>query len=215
MSRRKLKHFAEMKEMRHVFEYPENVAGTWNAFFQNENPIVLEVGCGTGSYTIGLAQQFPEKNFIGIDIKGARMWHGATQAEELGLGNAAFLRTQIEQINTYFAPEEISEIWITFPDPQPKKSKTNKRLTSNRMLNLYTQFLKKDAIIHLKTDNETLFDFSVEVAKERGYPIEVLTKDLYQESFVNETLSIKTVFESKFLALGIPIKYLRYRTSTL
>jgi tRNA (guanine-N7-)-methyltransferase len=200
-----------MKEMRHVFEYPENVAGTWNTFFQNENPIVLEVGCGTGTYTLGLAQRFPEKNFIGIDIKGARMWHGATQAQEQGLENAAFLRTQIEKINTYFAPEEISEIWVTFPDPQPKKSKMSKRLTSNRMLDLYTQFLKKDAIVHLKTDNEMLFDFSVEVAQERNYSIDILTKDLYQESFVDDVLSIKTVFETKFLAMGIPIKYLRYR----
>ncbi|MEY4852785.1 MAG: tRNA ((46)-N7)-methyltransferase TrmB [Bacteroidota bacterium] len=197
--------------MRHVFEYPENVAGTWNTFFQNENPIVLEVGCGTGTYTLGLAQRFPEKNFIGIDIKGARMWHGATQAQEQGLENAAFLRTQIEKINTYFAPEEISEIWVTFPDPQPKKSKMSKRLTSNRMLDLYTQFLKKDAIVHLKTDNEMLFDFSVEVAQERNYSIDILTKDLYQESFVDDVLSIKTVFETKFLAMGIPIKYLRYR----
>ena len=197
--------------MRHVFEYPENVAGTWNTFFQNENPIVLEVGCGTGTYTLGLAQRFPEKNFIGIDIKGARMWHGATQAQEQGLENAAFLRTQIEKINTYFAPEEISEIWVTFPDPQPKKSKMSKRLTSNRMLDLYTQFLKKDAIVHLKTDNEMLFDFSVEVAQERNYSIDILTKDLYQEFFVDDVLSIKTVFETKFLAMGIPIKYLRYR----
>jgi tRNA (guanine-N7-)-methyltransferase len=215
MSRRKLKHFAEMKEMKHVFEYPENVAGTWNSFFQNQHPIVLEVGCGTGSYTLGLAHRFPEKNFIGIDIKGARMWHGATQAQEQGLENVAFLRTQIEKIDTYFAPEEISEIWITFPDPQPKKSKMSKRLTSNRMLDLYSQFLKKDAIVHLKTDNEMLFDFSVEVAKERNYSIQVITKDLYQESFVDDVLSIKTVFETKFLALGIPIKYLRYQISSL
>jgi len=204
-----------MKEMKHVFEYPENVAGTWNSFFQNQHPIVLEVGCGTGSYTLGLAHRFPEKNFIGIDIKGARMWHGATQAQEQGLENVAFLRTQIEKIDTYFAPEEISEIWITFPDPQPKKSKMSKRLTSNRMLDLYSQFLKKDAIVHLKTDNEMLFDFSVEVAKERNYSIQVITKDLYQESFVDDVLSIKTVFETKFLALGIPIKYLRYQISSL
>ncbi len=201
--------------MKHVFEYPENVAGTWNSFFQNQHPIVLEVGCGTGSYTLGLAHRFPEKNFIGIDIKGARMWHGATQAQEQGLENVAFLRTQIEKIDTYFAPEEISEIWITFPDPQPKKSKMSKRLTSNRMLDLYSQFLKKDAIVHLKTDNEMLFDFSVEVAKERNYSIQVITKDLYQESFVDDVLSIKTVFETKFLALGIPIKYLRYQISSL
>ncbi len=201
--------------MKHVFEYPENVAGTWNSFFQNQHPIVLEVGCGTGSYTLGLAHRFPEKNFIGIDIKGARMWHGATQAQEQGLENVAFVRTQIEKIDTYFAPEEISEIWITFPDPQPKKSKMSKRLTSNRMLDLYSQFLKKDAIVHLKTDNEMLFDFSVEVAKERNYSIQVITKDLYQESFVDDVLSIKTVFETKFLALGIPIKYLRYQISSL
>ncbi len=201
--------------MRHVFEYPENVAGTWNSFFQNQHPIVLEVGCGTGSYTLGLAQRFPDKNFIGIDIKGARMWHGATQAQEQHLGNVAFLRTQIEKIDTYFAPEEISEIWITFPDPQPKKSKMSKRLTSHRMLDLYSQFLKKDALIHLKTDNEMLFDFSVEVANERNYSIQVITKDLYQESFVDDILSIKTVFETKFLALGIPIKYLRYQISSL
>ena len=201
--------------MKHVFEYPENVAGTWNSFFQNQHPIVLEVGCGTGSYTLGLAHRFPEKNFIGIDIKGARMWHGATQAQEQGLENVAFLRTQIEKIDTYFSPEEISEIWITFPDPQPKKSKMSKRLTSNRMLDLYSQFLKKDAIVHLKTDNEMLFDFSIEVAQERKYSIQVITKDLYQESFVDDVLSIKTVFETKFLALGIPIKYLRYQISSL
>lgn len=200
-----------MKEMAHVFEYPENVAGTWHSFFKNENPIVLEVGCGTGTYTIGLSKLFPEKNFIGIDIKGARIWHGATEVQETGITNAAFVRTQIEQINTYFAANEVDEIWITFPDPQPKKSKTNKRLTSNRMLNLYAQFLKPGGTIHLKTDNEPLFDFSVEVARERNYEIEVCTKDLYAENFVTDVLSLKTVFESKFLAMGIPIKYLRYR----
>lgn len=200
-----------MKDMPHVFEYPEGVAGTWSSFFGNNNPVVLEVGCGTGSYTIGLAEMHPNKNYIGLDIKGARMWHGATHVKNTGLKNAAFIRTQMESIDKYFAPGEVDEIWITFPDPQPRPSKENKRLPGQRFLNLYTQFLKPGGIIHLKTDNADLFEFAVEIAGQNNTEILKITRDLYSEDWVTDELSIKTVFETKFLAMGIPIKYISYK----
>lgn len=210
MARRKKAHFAQMKLMPHVFEFPENMAGKWKNFFKNENKITLEIGCGTGNYTIGMASLFPSKNFIGLDIKGDRMWHGATAVQEKEMKNVAFLRTRIEQLCDYFEPEEVKEIWITFPDPHPRDGKIKKRLTSPRFLDLYQKVLGKNNLLHLKTDNQDLFDYSLETWQENKN-LEILksTKDLYATDFVDDVLEIKTVYEKKFLAQGLTICYLK------
>jgi tRNA (guanine-N7-)-methyltransferase len=157
MARRKLKHFAEMAALPNVLEYPENMPGKWAEHFGNNNPLVLELGCGTGAYTISLAERYPDKNFIGVDIKGARMWHGATAAHQDGKTNVAFLRIVIENIAEYFAPNEVSEIWITFPDPHPREGKARKRLCSPRFHEIYRKFIQPVGKLHLKTDNQELF----------------------------------------------------------
>jgi len=200
-----------MDQMPFVFAYPEDKAGQWSAFFGNDHPLVLEVGCGTGRYTIGLARMFPEKNFIGLDIKGSRMWHGAKTIEAEGLTNAAFLRTQMASIQNYFAPGEVAEIWITFPDPQPRESRERKRLPSPRFLDLYRSFVQKDGIIHLKTDNQELFAYSEEAWRNYGMQIEMATKDLYATPLSDAVLSIKTTYEERYLAQGLPICYMRAR----
>lgn len=194
-----------------VFAYPEDKAGQWNAFFGNDHPLVLEVGCGTGRYTIGLARMFPEKNFLGLDIKGSRMWHGAKTIESEGLTNAAFLRTQMASIQNYFAPGEVAEIWITFPDPQPRESRERKRLSSPRFLDLYRPFMQKDGIVHLKTDNQALFDYSEEAWRAHGMQIEMQTRDLYAAPLADAVLGIKTTYEERYLAQGLPICYMRAR----
>jgi tRNA (guanine-N7-)-methyltransferase len=209
LARRKLAHFAEMDQMPYVFAYPEDKAGQWHQFFGNNNPLVIEVGCGTGRYTIGLARMFPDKNFIGLDIKGSRMWHGAKAIEAEGLTNAAFLRTQMESIQAYFAPGEVAEIWITFPDPQPRESRERKRLTSPRFLELYKPFLKNEGIIHLKTDNQVLFDYSEEAWRAYGLQPDMVTRDLYAAPLADPVLEIKTTYEERYLALGLPICYMR------
>ena len=195
--------------MPYVFAYPEDKAGRWSAFFGNNHPLILEVGCGTGRYTIGLARMFPEKNFIGLDIKGSRMWHGAKTIEAEGLTNAAFLRTQMASIQNYFGPEEVAEIWITFPDPQPRESRERKRLTSPRFLELYRPFVQKEGLIHLKTDNQELFNYSEAAWREAGMVIEMVTRDLYAVPLTDTVLGIKTTYEERYLALGLPICYMR------
>jgi tRNA (guanine-N7-)-methyltransferase len=209
LARRKLAHFAEMDQMPFVFAYPEDKAGRWAEFFGNQHPIILEVGCGTGRYTTGLAQKFPENNYIGLDIKGSRMWHGAKAVEAAQLKNAAFIRTQLESIQNYFAPGEVDEIWITFPDPQPRESRERKRLSSPRFLALYKDICKPGGIVHLKTDNQTLFDYSVTAWKEYGMRISACTNNLYAQPLENEVLSIKTTYEERYLAQGLPICYMR------
>ena len=197
-----------MDAMAHVFQHPEHMQGKWSAYFGNDNPIVLELGCGTGRYTIGLAALEPHANYIGSDIKGARMWHGATYVRDQGIRNAAFLRTRIEQIDQYFAPEEVSEIWITFPDPQPRESRERKRLPARRFLEIYSRILKKGGKIHLKTDNAALFAFAVEEWKAYGLEIKQLSTDLYSEPIKGAATAIQTVYEERYRAQGIPINYM-------
>lgn len=187
------------------------IKGHWHEkVFKNQNPIVLELGCGKGEYTIALSQRNPDKNFIGVDIKGARLWKGAKYATENALPNVVFLRTRIEFITSLFAENEVSEIWVTFADPQPNKPK--KRLTSHQFLAKYKTFLKPDGIIHLKTDSILLHESTLEVIREGGHKLLEANNDIYApESHVAEEItSIKTFYESQFLAKGMPITYLKF-----
>jgi len=204
------------------------IKGKWNQqLFKNMNPIVLELGCGKGEYTVGLAKAFPKNNYIGIDIKGARMWRGAKTANEQNLPNVAFLRTRIEFINSFFSEDEVDEIWITFPDPHPGRRNSNKRLTSPWFLNSYRHFLKDKGLIHLKTDNEELYNFTTRVISDNDLETIFTTNDLYSEksgiphlqteesehrfSFYDNILSIRTHYEKIFLEAGLRINYLSFR----
>lgn len=187
------------------------IKGKWNKkLFKSDNPVVLELGCGKGEYTVGLANNFPFKNFIGIDIKGARMWRGAKTANEYKLPNVAFLRTRIEFINSFFSEDEIDEIWITFPDPHPGGRNSNKRLTSPWFLNCYRHLLKDKGLIHLKTDNKELFNFTNKVLKYNNLEIISSTNDLYSDK-TDIILSIQTHYEKVFLNAGLKINYLSFR----
>ena len=187
------------------------IKGRWNQdLFQNENPIILELGCGKGEYTVGLANNFPHNNFIGIDIKGARMWRGAKTANEQKLANVAFLRTRIEFINSFFSANEVDEIWITFPDPHPGGRNSNKRLTSPWFLNSYRLFLKDKGLIHLKTDNKELYDFTCKVLSHNNVDTIISTNDLYSEK-IDNILSIRTHYEKIFLDTGLKINYISFR----
>ncbi len=220
MGKNKLKKFADMKEIDFVFQYPfavlkENgfpLKGKWRSeLFKNDNPIVLELGCGKGEYTVGLARRFPDCNYIGVDIKGARMWTGATQARNEGLSNVAFLRTDIELIDHFFTPGEVDEIWITFPDPQMKK--VRKRLTGTRFLELYRKILQPDGVINLKTDSPFLYTYTSIMVDHNKLPLEVNTADLYNGdgTVTGPILDIKTFYEQQWLDRGLSIKYLRWR----
>ncbi len=218
MGKGKLAKFAAMREYPNVFEYPYSVAGqvpfemkgAWHRdFFGNTHPIVLELGCGRGEYTVGLGRMDPEKNFIGVDIKGARMWSGATEALKEGMKNVAFLRTHIEIIDRFFAPGEVSEIWLTFPDPQMKKA--TKRLTSTYFMARYRRFLVPGGRIHLKTDSPFMFTYTRCMAGENQLPVECMTEDLYRSGEVDEIRGIRTYYEQQWLDRGLGIKYLRFR----
>lgn len=217
MGKNKLAKFDDMTGYPHVFQYPFaalqekgfEMKGHWNEqFFKNTNPIVLELGCGKGEYTVGLARLFPDKNFIGVDIKGARMWSGAKESLEAGMANVAFLRTNIELINRFFASGEISEIWLTFPDPQMKK--VNKRLTSTRFMKLYREILTPNGIIHLKTDSNFMYTYTQEMIKVNNYPVLFRTDDLYHSGLADEILSIRTYYEQQWLDRGLNIKYIQF-----
>jgi len=218
VGKNKLAKFEEMKSFEHVVQAPFNkvkhndfhLKGKWaEEFFQNENPVILELGCGKGEYTVKLAEKFPDANFIGVDIKGARLWKGAKIALEKKLENVAFLRTNIEIIGQFFGKSEIEEIWLTFPDPQMKKS--NRRLTSSTFLNKYKNFLKKEGVIHLKTDSNFQYTYTSALAHKNDFEILAETGNLYESEVLNETLQIKTFYEKQWLSRGITIKYMAFK----
>lgn len=218
MGKNKLAKFAEMEEFPHVFQVSSHAVrdgvsfemkGKWNEiFFKNDNPIVLELGCGKGEYTVGLAELFPDKNFIGVDIKGARLWTGAKQSFQKGMKNVAFLRTNIEMIHHFFAENEVSEIWLTFPDPQMKK--VTKRLTAANFIKSYQQFLKSNGLIHLKTDSNFMFSYTCEMVKANGFPVQFSNDNLYASDLNDPILGIKTYYEQQWLERGLTIKYIQF-----
>ena len=210
MGQKKLIRFAEIETFPNVLQYPEGMTGNWNEFFKNRNPIVLELACGKGEYSLGLAQIYPNKNFIGIDLKGNRLWVGAKKALQNNLHNVAFLRIQIERITEFFAAEEVDEIWITFPDPQLRFSKAKKRLTHPRFLKLYQQILKPVGKIHLKTDSPDLYEFTKEVIYENECILHHDFNDVYSESHISPELHIKTHYESLDIAGSKKVHYLSF-----
>ena len=221
MGKGKLAKFAEMETFSNVFQYPFSVVdnvpfemkGHWREqYFKNNHPVGLELGCGKGEYTVELARLYPEMNFIGVDIKGARMWTGAKQALEAGLKNVAFLRTNIEIIDRFFAESEVQEIWLTFSDPQMKNA--HKRLTSTFFLNRYRKFLVDGGIVHLKTDSNFLFTYTTCMVKENKLPVVFSTEDLYHTEGLDEEthkiLSIQTYYESMWIERGLNIRYMKF-----
>lgn len=213
MGQKKLIRFAELKTFNQVLQFPEHMAGNWKSHFGNENPITLELACGKGEYAIGLARLHPLRNFIGVDIKGNRLWVGAKTVQEEGLINVAFLRTQIDRIAEYFSPGEVEEIWITFPDPQLRWSKLKKRLTHPKFLRLYEKFLRPGGKIHLKTDSPDLYQFTKEVTALYQLPLLADTADLYAEPEVDPERSIRTHYESLDIAGSNRIHYLCFTLS--
>lgn len=210
--------FADLETFPHVFQvkaqeirqdFQFEMQGKWKEiFFANSHPIVLELGCGKGEYTVSLARLFPEKNFIGVDIKGARLWTGAKDVHLSGLKNVAFLRTNVEMINHFFGSNEVDEIWLTFPDPQMKK--LTKRLTATNFMALYQQFVKSEGLIHLKTDSNFMYTYTQEMIKANGYVVNQNIDDLYAQSEIDEILNIKTYYEQQWLGRGLTIKYLQF-----
>jgi len=218
MGKDKLRKFAENETFKCLVQPSSSellakdfpLKGRWGKdFFGNDNPIVLELGCGKGEYTVALAEKYPERNFIGIDIKGARLWKGAKYATGNSMSNVAFIRTRIEFTERLFAPDEISELWITFADPQEKKPR--KRLTHPIFLSRYRHFIAPGGLIHLKTDSRLLHYFTIETANQNGLEIVEQCDDIYGCGRADELLSIKTFYESNFLSRGIPITYMAFR----
>jgi tRNA (guanine-N7-)-methyltransferase len=220
-SKNKLKRFSENETFDNVFqptreevvgnEFP--LRGKWNnEFFKNDNPIVLELGCGKGEYSVGLAERFPEKNFIGIDIKGARFWRGAKTAVESGMNNVAFVRTQIELIQHIFAENEVSEIWITFPDPQIKYKRTKHRMTNAAFLENYKNILKPSGLMHLKTDSEFMHGYTLGLLHGLGHEVLYANHNIYKnEGAPAEVTGIQTFYESQYLEVNKPITYIQFR----
>lgn len=218
MGKNKLSKFADLETYEHVVQVPFRqlstgdfqYKGKWSSnFFGNNNPVVLELGCGKGEYTVKLATHFPEVNFIGVDIKGARMWKGATQAKAMGLKNVGFLRANIENIGLIFGEHEVSEIWLTFPDPQMKK--TRKRLTATNFIGSYRQIMVPGGIVHLKSDSNFMFQYTDAMVAANGFEVIRKTDDLYHSDLLDEVLSIQTFYEKQWLDRGLSIKYLAFR----
>jgi tRNA (guanine-N7-)-methyltransferase len=215
--KRKQERFKIIEERSNVIEPTkalyQTIKGNWrSSLFNNENPITLELACGRGEYSIGLGQLFPAKNFVGVDIKGERIWKGSTQAEEQNLINVAFLRTQILLIENFFSAGEVNEIWMTFPDPRPRKRDVKRRLTSPRFLDMYKRLMQPDGYVRLKTDNTALFEYSLDVIQSRSDIKElVFTSDIYNSELRAECFDIKTRYEDEFAGKGETIKYLRFR----
>ena len=215
----KLQRFAENRTFDNLFQYSYDeiikgfpYQGKWNEVFGNANRIVLELGCGKGEYTIGLARKYPDTNFIGVDIKGARMWRGLKTSQEENLKNVAFIRTGINLIEYFFDKNEVDEIWITFPDPQVKASRERKRLTSPDFLKKYSRFLKPEGIVHLKTDGLLLYDYTLEVIEQEGHILLYANEDIYgSDDLKNEVTGIQTFYEQKWLSNQTPIKYLEFK----
>lgn len=220
MGKDKLRRFAEnltfdcfvQPEFEEVFRRDHPLKGHWRRdFFRNDQPIILELGCGKGEYTVALAERDPGSNYIGVDIKGARMWRGAKTATERKMGNVGFIRTRIEFIDSFFGPNEVDEIWITFPDPQLRTKRAKKRLTAPLFLASYARLLKPEGTIHLKTDSKHLFNYTQAVIERLGLPCEAANADIYGTAFADEVLSVKTAYEKRFLSCGLPITYTRFR----
>jgi tRNA (guanine-N7-)-methyltransferase len=221
-SKNKLKRFKENESFKNVVQPSREeiedgtfeLKGKWASFFGNDNPIILELGCGKGEYTIGLAKQDPEKNFIGVDIKGARFWRGAKTAIQEGLDNVAFIRTQIELIDQIFETNEVSEIWITFPDPQIKYKRTKHRLTNQKFLEKYKAILKEDGVVNLKTDSEFMHGYTLGLLHGLGLEVVYANHDVYKnEGSPKEVLEIQTFYEKQYLGKGKAITYTKFRVS--
>lgn len=221
-SKNKLKRFKENETFDNVIQPTREeivdqtfaLKGKWNTFFKNDNPIILELGCGKGEYTVGLAKQSPNKNFIGVDIKGARFWRGAKTATEESMDNVGFIRTQIELIDQLFAEGEVSEIWITFPDPQIKYKRTKHRLTNETFLAKYRQILKPDGVVNLKTDSEFMHGYTLGLLHGKGLEVIYANHDVYKnEGSPKEVLEIQTFYENQYLEKGKPITYIKFRVN--
>jgi len=220
LAKNKIRKWAEMEKypnviqprFEDVFRKDHALKGKWKTdFFASNNPLILELGCGRGEYTIGMARKFPGANFLGIDIKGARMWNGAATAIRESITNVGFLRTRIELIESFFGTGEVDEIWITFPDPQLKKRRNKKRLTGPRFLNYYRSFLKKDGLIHLKTDSQELYEYTLGLIRANSLELVDQTPDLYAGKNLDDMLLIRTHYEQIFLDAGKAITYLSFR----
>ncbi len=222
MAKRKLQRFAENATFNHFFQpgWEElsagfSLCGKWNDdFFRNTNPVIIEIGCGKGEYTVDLSDKYPNCNFIGIDKKGARMWRGAKTSIEENRPNVAFIRIRAENIGKVFAPAEVDEIWITFPEPQPNSPRHSKRFTSPQFINRYRQVLKPGGIIHLKTDNDMFYNYTLDVISEGGHHLIYKNCDLYSNSGdpeVKDVIDVQTHYEKIWLEQGLTIKYLRFR----
>jgi len=221
VGKNKLKRFAENATFEHVFQPPQKelvgvdheMKGKWVDFFKNDHPITLELGCGGGEYTVDLAKRFPERNYIGIDIKGARLWKGARIAKDEGLTNIAFIRTRIHNIASFFtADEKINELWITFPDPQPREGKTKKRLTSSHMLEKYRVFSDPHCIVNLKTDSRFLFDYTLkDVIRAEDLQLLNVSEDVYQDIKSGPLVEVQTFYEKMWLKEGLKIHYLQWK----
>jgi tRNA (guanine-N7-)-methyltransferase len=211
MPRRKRQHLAELANFSNFLDHPQDVKGKWGeTVFHNKNPIVLELGCGKGAYALALAEKFPHLNIIGIDKKGDRLWHGANNAQLKNLPNVRFMRLAIEKIPDYFEQSEVSEIWITFPDPFPRRGEAKKRLVSPQMLARYQLIVRPEGTIHLKTDNTPLFEYACGVLADQSQPIIRRVDDVYHDASADELLTIQTTFEKKYLNLGKKIHYVSW-----